>query len=476
MEEPQFHPLDYVSVLNRRKWWLIAPIVLFTVGGAIVALLLPTWYRANVMVGVTSPSVSPDVVKGGNVLDRDERVRTITQQLLSRPLLERVAREEKLGATMPIEQAIADLRLNTSVSANNPLAKSVERPGLDVFTISYLDQTPERTQRVANRIARVFVDETERAQEERAQRSSEFLAGQLRESQDRLSTLEASLRQKKEAYMGRLPEQRDANLQMVANLGQRLESTGVELRSEQDRLSMIERQLEDMRQGLASDAPTRAAAGPQTPQAVVADLQRQLAVARTKYTEKHPEVQRLEQELKDARADLARGAKGADRDELLRTDPTYQQLLADRNQTRLRVATLQREGAATRAQIYEYQRRVEAAPMVEQELAELTRRYELEKTQYGQLAQQHQQALVAEDLERKQGSQRFSVLYPASRPDTPEKPNRPRLMLMAIALGLFAGVGLTFGREYLDRSVYDARSLSGFEVPILAEIPHIPAA
>jgi capsular polysaccharide biosynthesis protein len=68
------------------------------------------------------------------------------------------------------------------------------------------------------------------------------------------------------------------------------------------------------------------------------------------------------------------------------------------------------------------------------------------------------------------------VLYPAGRPDTPEKPNRPRLIVMAIALGLFAGVGLTFGREYLDRSVYDARSLSAFEVPILAEIPHIPAA
>lgn len=476
MDDRQFHPLDYVSVVSRRIRWLVVPIIAFTIGGAILALVLPTWYRANVMVGVTSPPVSPEVIKGGGMLDPDERVRAISQQLMSHPLLERVAREEGLAAREPLERAIADLRTNTQVSANDPLAKSVEKPGLDVFVISYLDQTPERTQRVANRIARVFVEETAREQEERAQKSSEFLAGQLHESQDRLNSLEANLRQKKEAYMGRLPEQRDSNLQMVANLGQRLESTTVALRSEQDRLSMIERQLDEMRRGLASDAPTRTAVGPQTPQARVADLQRQLTAARAVYTEKHPEVRRLEQELTDARADLARGGKGSDRDALLQTDPTYQQLLADRNQSRLRVASLQREEGAARAQINEYQRRVEAAPMVEQELAELNRRYELEKAQYAQLAQQHQLALVAEDLQRKQGNQRFSVLYPAGRPDTPEKPNRPRLMLMSIALGLFAGVGLVFGREYLDRSVHDARSLSEFEVPILAEIPHIPAA
>lgn len=45
---------------------------------------------------------------------------------------------------------------------------------------------------------------------------------------------------------------------------------------------------------------------------------------------------------------------------------------------------------------------------------------------------------------------------------------------MAIALGLFLGVGLAAGREFLDRAVYDARSLSQFELPVLAEIPHIP--
>jgi polysaccharide chain length determinant protein (PEP-CTERM system associated) len=474
MEEQSFHPLDYVSVLRRRIRWVVLPVVICTVGGILLALVLPAWYQSAATLGVTSGSVSPDLVRA-SPLDASERVRALTQQLYSRPVLERVAREEGLTASVPLDEAIGTIRANSVVTPGETLTKNAPKGGIDTFIISYLDRTPERSQRVANKLAHVFVEETQRSREARAERSSEFLATQLRESQDRLNSLEERLRQKKEAYMGRLPEQRDANLQMVASLSQRLDSATNALRGEQDRLTMIERQIDGMRQGTADIAPLRPDIGPTTIQGRVALLQRQLAEAQTMYTDKHPEVQRLKQELADARDELKRGAgKGSDRDDLLRSDPTYAALQADRSQARLRVASLQRDTAAMRSQIAMYQQRIEAAPMVEQELASLTREYELEKTNYGQLSERHKAALIAEDLERKQGSDRFSVLYSASLPDSPESPNRPRLILMAIALGLFLGVGLAAGRELLDRAVYDARALSQFDVPVLAEIPRIP--
>jgi polysaccharide chain length determinant protein (PEP-CTERM system associated) len=474
MEERSFHPLDYVSLLRRRIRWVVVPLALCTLGGLVLALVLPAWYRSEATLGVTSGSVSPDLVRSTG-FDANDRVRALTQELFSRRVLDRVAREEGLAATMPLEQAVAEIRANTLVKPGEQLTKNPSKNGIDTFIISYVDRTPERSQRVTTKLAQVFVDETQRSREARAERSSEFLAAQLRESQDRLANIEERLRQKKEAYMGRLPEQREANLQMVASLSQRLESTTNALRGEQDRLTMIERQLDGMRQGTADIAPMRADVGPTTTQGRVALLQRQLAEARTMYTDKHPEVQRLQQELTDAREELKRGAGGgADRDDLLRTDPTYQALQADRSQARLRVAALQRDTGAMRAQISQYQQRVEGAPMVEQELASLTREYELEKAQYGQLSERHKAALVAEDLERKQGNDRFSLLYAAGLPNSPESPNRPRLILMAIALGLFLGIGLAAGREFLDRAVYDARSLSQFDVPVLAEIPRIP--
>ena len=54
--------------------------------------------------------------------------------------------------------------------------------------------------------------------------------------------------------MGRLPEQTQANLQMVGGMRQQQENTTMSLRTEQDRLAMLERQIEAMKRG-ASDAP-----------------------------------------------------------------------------------------------------------------------------------------------------------------------------------------------------------------------------
>ena len=48
---------------------------------------------------------------------------------------------------------------------------------------------------------------------------------------------------------------------------------------------------------------------------------------------------------------------------------------------------------------------------------------------------------------------------------------------MAIAAGVVLGAALVVGREFLDRSVHDARALqTEFEVPVLGEIPRIHGA
>ena len=54
MEERQFHPLDYVSVLHRRKWWFIVPMVLCTIAGGLLAVFLPRTYRSVAEIGVAA--------------------------------------------------------------------------------------------------------------------------------------------------------------------------------------------------------------------------------------------------------------------------------------------------------------------------------------------------------------------------------------------------------------------------------------
>src|SRR5262245_38159596 len=242
MEERAFHPLDYLSVLRRRKWWFVVPVAVAIVVGTLLAALWPQEYISVAQIGVAAPSLSPELLRGVSSIDKEERQRAISQQLLSPQVLERVVREEKLANDRPVEDVAGWLRtkVEKNISVPNPIGKNADPShGIDSFIMGYSDANPDRAQRITNRLAYVFVEENSKSQTARAENTSEALGQQLQASQEHLTQLEGQLRTKKEANMGRLPDQTNANVQMVNGLRSQLESIAMQIRSEQDRLSVI---------------------------------------------------------------------------------------------------------------------------------------------------------------------------------------------------------------------------------------------
>src|SRR5690349_22818250 len=105
MEERSLHLLDYMSVVKRRRLWLIIPVVLGVIVGGVLALLLPRTYRSYTTLAVTSPSLNGDIVKS-SATDLAERVRAISHELMSQNVLERVAREEGLVQDSSVDAAV----------------------------------------------------------------------------------------------------------------------------------------------------------------------------------------------------------------------------------------------------------------------------------------------------------------------------------------------------------------------------------
>ena len=479
MDEVRFHPLDYLSVVRRRKWWFVAPFALALLVGVALAIFLPKEYLSSATVGIAASAVSPDLARSAAPLDRDERVRAISQQLLSRQVLGRVVQAESSGlGPEEMDAAITRLRRKIQpVTIPQPIAPD-GNARLDSFIVSYLDRTPEAAQRVTNRLVEVFVDETTRVRATRAEDTTAFLDVQVRDAQTRLAATEERLRDAKQLNIGRLPEQTGANLQTLNGLRQQLESTNVALRGEQDRLSMVDRQLEAMRQGTEGLPLLRGGGGPSLgPRMRVQAVEQELAAAQMVYTDKHPEVIRLREELAAAKAAAAaeRNRPPDDRLDYLKNDPTYRQLLADQEMGRLRVRELQRAEKQARGQIALYQSRVESTPMVEQQLASLQREYDLQKQQYSDLVAKRESARMAQALERRQVVEQFQVFSPATWPDAPFRPDRLKILLGALLMGLFLGGLGVVGREFMDRSVHDAQTLQHeYEVPVLGEISTIP--
>jgi polysaccharide biosynthesis transport protein len=475
---PAFHPLDYMSMVRRRIWWLVVPAVLAVLVGVGLAMYLPRQFESTATIGISLPEMGSQVVSEAQRLTPQERLRTFNQVLLSPAVLERVARDEGLDAHMAIDEAVALV-----ASGVRPVRPHIDpsNPGgsTEIFYLDYRIDSPDAAQRLANRLAEAFVEESSLKRLVRTEATSEFIAEQLKRSGERLVQLEGQLRQAKEAYMGALPEQTQTNVALLNQLGSQLESTMNQMMGERQRLSMIEQQLEFYRGTKPGAASTTAdATGPAAiPQdATVVDLERQLTTLRTKYTDDHAEVRYIQRELDAARARAAARppVPAAGRVAAAATvDPDFRQLMNREEEVAQQIAESQRSVDSLRQQIQDLRGRVDLAPRVQQQLAGLEREHELEKQQYAQLTNRLHDAQLTESVERSQGGEQFTIIARAQLPTAPASPDVPRLMIMTILVGLCLGGALAFGREYLDRSIYDARGLSHLDVPVLGEVPRI---
>lgn len=483
IEQHSFHPLDYMGVVHRRKWWFIVPLLVCIAAGAAAVAAWPKQYLSRAAIGVLSPSLSPDFLRGVSSMDPIERQRAVQQLLLSPAVLDRVIREERMNHGRPIAEVAAKLRDDLSKNIDVPVPIGLNgRPdpsrGIDFFYLGYTNADPVRAQSITNRIASIFVEENSKVQTERVQNTADVLQQEVADSQTKLADLERKLAVKKREFIGRLPDQIGPNVQMVNGARVQYESVSLQIRATQDQISMLEGQLESMRQGVGVESMTSASlTATQAAQKRLDDLQAELSGDRAKgWLDKHPEIQRLQAEIKQAHAELAasKTQQPSNRDELLRTDPIYRQKVTELDTAKMHLKELNAAASNSQAQIAAYQNRVDAAPVAEQELASLNRDYDLEKARYTDLNNRYQAAQAAEDVARKQGGERFSVLYPADLPKTPIEPQPLKIMALAIVGGLILGAGTALGREFLDRSVHDSRALqSEFEVPVLGEIPRI---
>jgi polysaccharide chain length determinant protein (PEP-CTERM system associated) len=480
MEERRFHPLDYLTVLRRRKRWFIIPVVVCLAAGALAALFLPRAYASKATIGVAAPTLSPDLLKGVSSLDATERQRAVSQHLLSPAVLERVVREEQIDPAKKTEDVGAWLRARVSVEVPKPIGLNARSDRtIDSFELFFTDSDPERTRRITDKLAQVFVEENSRQTTARAENTVEVLGAQLRASQDRLDEIEEQLRSKKERYMGRLPDQVDANLQTANGLRNQLESISTQLSMESNQLLLLETQLDQMRQGGSNGAAltTAATTAIQLAQNRINQLNQELVQARALgYTDKHPEVVHLQAEIAQARTELKSVKQDTGTVDTLQADPIYRQKVAERDALKGRINSLRRAETNVRGQIASYQGRVESAPMVEQEMSGVQRAHALETTRYNELKARYDAAVLQGDIARQQGGERFSILYGASRPLL-VSPSAVKMLAMALAAGLMLGAVLLVGREFMDRSVHDARALqSEFELPVLGEIPTIHRA
>ena len=475
-----FKPDQILEIALRRRWLIIIPFCLALVVGIYLSITLPKLYQASTLILIQPQKVPSNFVQSIVSTDMESRISTISQQIMSRSNLEKIIERFGLFKGTEAEKMFFEDKINT---LRNRIAVDVTRArkGADAFSISYTGKEPEKVMRIANTLASFFIDENLKLREASAVGTSNFLDVELQSMRERLEKNEAELKNYRERYMGGLPEQLDTNLRVLDRLQEQLGGKQEALRDAQNRLDAFDSQvaeIEKLRDAIVAASTDDIMKNPETDSLLkLAQLREQLAYLKTKYTDQHPDIKRLESTIKKLEAQIT--VVSDENSVQSKLNMTRQEYIQKKRRDDIinEINGYKDDIAAIQDQTEIYQKRVEDTPKREQELLTLKRDYQNIMESYNSLLGRKLEAEMAVNMEKKQKGEQFRIIDPARLPEKPISPNMRRLFLMVIAVGLGIGGCLTYGFEYIDQSFRrpdDVESYLGLPVIATIKLIHQP--
>src|SRR5882757_5744346 len=422
-----------VKRILRRYWWILAFITV-TLGamGLAASLVLPKKYTSSTLVLVEQPTVPTDVIKPVITNDLNQRMASMKAQILSRSRLEPIINKFELypveRKTTHMEDLVEKLKSAVHVDLIEPLAGSADRqpPG---FNVSVTFDNPQLAQQICQEITSMFMEQNATARGVQSNKVTKFLTEQLDEAKAKLAEQDKSL-----------------NESLLSNQEASWKNSLVGLQN------------------------------PETQDQELATLQQKLSELLAKYTPEHPDVIKMKAQIEElnrkmAEAPALKPTPSAAR-AALREPPAIQQLRSRIKQDDFTIADMTKRQGQIQDQIRSLQGRLQASPVVEQQLKELTRSYQTASDIYNELLKKRENSAMATDLEHAQQGENFRVLDAPSLPSTPSFPKK----IVFVGGSLGAGLALSLGILYLlavsDKAMYSERDVEVcLKLPVLTSVP-----
>jgi succinoglycan biosynthesis transport protein ExoP len=417
---------------------------------------LPPLYQAQATILVERedlpPTVSRPVVTRTD--ETETRIRALGQQTLMRSRLMELIQKYDLyhdyRAKEPEEMVLRRMRTDITVVLDR---KQGEADPTVSVVIGYRGSNPKTVADVANSLAALFVKGRGEERMRQATSTAELLQAQLEDVKKKMDAQEQILGDYKARHNSDLPEQLAGNIAALQRLNQQLQLNGEwQIRAAE-------------RKEAAQRAAAAAVAGSpdDNPETHMTRLKAQLDNLRSKYSETHPDVVRLKDEIKA----IASQPQPA-------TPDAPDAPAADTAAVDAEMRALRSQESQLRSTIAGYQSRVEAAPARDTELQRLTRDYEATKALYDSLYQRETEARLAGRLEEHQAGEQFRILDPAIPPVSPKGPDRMRLLLMALAGALGAAIATALLLERVDPTFHSLDQLrAASPVPVVGSLPRL---
>jgi polysaccharide chain length determinant protein (PEP-CTERM system associated) len=480
----------YFGMARRHFWHFLIPFVLGWMAVWIVSWFLPSVYRSGTLILVEQPTVPQQFVMPNVGGDLQSRLQSITQQILSRTRLLHII--DQFGLYKKFQNANPDDlvdRMRKDIEIE--LVRSEDQRELTAFNVYYSADNPRTSQLVTSELTNLFISENLEVRQQQSENTTQFLENQLEQARKDLSDQEAKVRDFKDKYLGALPGQLQANLQILSGFQNQLQSEQDALNRAKQQSTYLESllgQYKSMQKTVKTGSGEAVPAGLPAIDRELDKLKAQLADLSSRYTDQHPDVRKVKDQIaktEKLRDQIAASlkAKAADPSSQASSDPGYTedptspvfQIQSQLKANQVEVSNHQRSIQELQAKIGDYQARLNQEPVREQQLTDLTRGYEQSKADYDSLLKKKNESELATNLERQQQGEHFRILDPPNLPTRPYSPNRLKLFGIGLAAGAFLGLVFSAGFELMDDRVHAEKQLKTLlPANIIAEIPDLP--
>ena len=525
--DAQLEIQDLKGVIRRRKKSFFIPFLLiFLVAGG-VAFLLPSIYRSESTILIEGQQIPEDFIKPTITEYVEERLQVIKQQVMSRSKLLEIINQFNLYSEMrdkrTTEEIVGKMRNDIglkTISASVSDKRGRSSAATIAFTLSYEGKNPSKVQKVTNVLASFFLEEDLRRREELTSVTTDFLEQESERLKEQIRVLEDKIVTFKKAHVGELPEHSNVNFQAIARLERELDRATMRMDTLAEKNIFLKAQIISV--DPLKPVVTEEGKVARNPKERLLSLHLRLLSLQSTLSEKHPDIRKLKDEIRELEAQVGKSDDSVEKvrrlnvlegqlaalkgklgpkhpdvvklskevralskevDSLLTEkakiavseekpdNPAYIHLMTQVNALELEMEALLKQRKKIEQNLEKYEKKIERAPLIEQEYLELTRDYDNAKRKHSEIVRKLLTAKIAQGMEQTQRGERFTIMEPAYLPQKPYKPNRMAIALIGLVLAFGAGVGLAAGREAMDRSVKTADELNSITgVPVFSEI------
>lgn len=470
-EQPgaSFNLGDLVAIVKRRKWWIAVPTVFLSAAAVVVALMLPTVYRAEGTILIERPNVPPDLIDSTVTSQADERIEKIRREFIASDNLAGLVEKYDLFPEMRRAVPMADVIQRFRQGIQVELIQSSRREPAVAFHVGFEYSDPGKAQQVASEIASWYLEENLRTRQEKSRETAEFLEQQTSALGSEVGRLEEELAAFKEENAGQLPNQQDLIRGEVVELQRSLRDLNFEEQSLRERRADLAQTLAGIQSG---SEPSVLA-----PDSRLEELRDERATLAAQYTEKHPDIISLDRriaalEARQSGQDQDAGTSGSTSAES--GNPQVFQIKEELAAIDRNLNALDRRRGVLRSDIEEKREALRQAAAIEDEYRALQREYDNTVTDYRTLRRKKLTADMGASLELNQKGERFTLIEPPQEPLSPIKPDRKMIVLAGVFMSFAFGCGLAFLREMADGSLRGARKLEALTgAQPLVVVPYI---